>query len=73
MWASFDTESPELASFLLITFADLKKYKFFHWFAIPAFVPADPWVAQGEGLVAAESALGAEQVCLFCKICCLWC
>jgi len=32
-----------LARFLVLTFADLKKYKYKYWFAFPALVPANPF------------------------------
>lgn len=35
-----DDKSPE---FLIITFSDLKKYKYYYWFAFPAFVPKPSW------------------------------
>lgn len=47
---SFDTDSPNLNPFLLVTFADLKKYVYHYWFAFPALVSKPGWELEGEGM-----------------------
>lgn len=42
---SFTNQSP---TFFVITFADLKKYKYFYWFAYPAFVAKPSWMNVGD-------------------------
>lgn len=55
IWESIVKGSTEnLSRFLLITFADLKKYKYFYWFAFPAFVARPAWEIQGEWRNAGE-------------------
>ncbi|ORY26898.1 hypothetical protein BCR39DRAFT_540015 [Naematelia encephala] len=58
--ASFETNAPQLDTFLLVTFADLKKYIYHYWFAFPAVVSKPAWEIEEGGLVAAEDQLVAE-------------
>ncbi|KAG9294887.1 hypothetical protein G9A89_003227 [Geosiphon pyriformis] len=50
-------ENPWLLNrFLLVTFADLKKYKYHYWFAFPALMSDPPWLIadQGAGRIITE-------------------
>ncbi|EGF82859.1 hypothetical protein BATDEDRAFT_34488 [Batrachochytrium dendrobatidis JAM81] len=53
-----------LNKFLLLTFADLKKYKFYYWFAFPALLPTEPIVLDGPARSLVES-YGSEMLALF--------
>lgn len=46
-----DDQDPEgfLTTFLALTFADLKKFKFYYWFAYPALTTSPPWEAAEDG------------------------
>jgi len=54
MLASFDSQTPNLNPFLLVTFADLKKYVYQYWFAFPALVAKPGWELDQQGLEAAD-------------------
>jgi len=47
---SFKTDSPNLNPFLLVTFADLKRYVYHYWFAFPALVSKPGWELEGDGM-----------------------
>ncbi|KAF9268423.1 E1-like protein-activating [Marasmius fiardii PR-910] len=58
IWVSIQStrSTALLNSFLVITYADLKKYKFFYWFAFPAFVSKPAWYIDDKpGWVSAAS------------------
>ncbi|CAG8638656.1 4963_t:CDS:10, partial [Acaulospora colombiana] len=40
-----------LTRFILVTFADLKKYKYHFWFGFPALLTEPPWMVGGDGQV----------------------
>ncbi|KAL5639969.1 hypothetical protein ACGC1H_006511 [Rhizoctonia solani] len=56
------TDLSYLNKFLVLTFADLKKYKFFYWFAFPAFVAKPAWEIDSSGWLSAEEQLGRENM-----------
>ena len=55
-------DSSALTKFLVITFADLKKYKFFYWFAFPAFVSKPAWEISDPGWTNADEAFSPDAV-----------
>jgi ubiquitin-like modifier-activating enzyme ATG7 len=55
-----------LTKFLVITFSDLKKYKYFYWFAFPSFVAKPAWEISDPGWTNADGALSEDAVG-FCR------
>ncbi|KAF8060911.1 hypothetical protein FPV67DRAFT_312395 [Lyophyllum atratum] len=49
-----------LNHFLLITYADLKKYKYYYWFAFPAFVSKPAWEISEDGWKEATDEFSVE-------------
>ncbi|KAG2347636.1 E1-like protein-activating [Suillus weaverae] len=65
IWDSITTtkDTSLLTQFLLITFADLKKYQYFYWFAFPAFVSKPAWQISENGWKPAhEEIQGLESI-----------
>lgn len=55
-----------LNRFLLLTFADLKKYKYFYWFSFPALTTKPAWTIDKTGWQSAEAALNPGSVSFVC-------
>lgn len=65
IWDSIITtkDTSLLTQFLLITFADLKKYQYFYWFAFPAFVSKPAWQISENGWKSADEEIqGLESI-----------
>lgn len=64
MWTSIveRKDTSKLNRFLLITFADLKKYQYYYWFAFPAFVAKPAWEIADDGWKSADDKFSAAQV-----------
>ncbi|PPQ69108.1 hypothetical protein CVT25_004605 [Psilocybe cyanescens] len=55
-------DTTQLNRFLLITFADLKKYKYYYWFTFPAFVSKPAWEISEEGWKSSAEEFGVDQL-----------
>lgn len=52
----------ELTPFVVLTFADLKKYRYFYWFAFPSFVANPAWNMSNTGFRDLSSICASEAV-----------
>jgi ubiquitin-like modifier-activating enzyme ATG7 len=59
---SFNTDTPNLNPFLLVTFADLKKYVYHYWFAFPALVSKPGWELEGNGMEEMDSSVSPAKL-----------
>lgn len=51
---STEQAQPALSPFLLLTFSDLKKFKFYYWFAFPGIVQNPVWEVKDQGWAPAD-------------------
>jgi ubiquitin-like modifier-activating enzyme ATG7 len=52
-----------LNPFLLVTFADLKKYVYHYWFAFPALVSKPAWEISNAGLQTVDDEVNRRVLC----------
>lgn len=60
--SSSDVDADALNPFLVLTFADLKKYRYYYWCGFPALLQKPGWESEGEWS-SASGVLSEEQVC----------
>lgn len=60
--AQVPLEADDLNAFLVLTFADLKKYKYYYWFCFPALISQPAWELSSEGFQSLQQVYGDEQV-----------
>lgn len=58
-------QANDLNAFTVITFADLKKYKYYYWFAFPSFVVNPTWQMSDSGVQDVSIVYDTDQVWLF--------
>lgn len=58
-----DTCPMKLVNFTVLTYADLKKHKFYYWFSFPALLPTAPWnFVNEEGPITIRDSFSATEV-----------
>lgn len=71
MWESIiqNRDTSLLAHFFVITYSDLKKYKYYYWFTFPAFVAKPAWEIGEQGWRPATVKFSAASVspCVFIR------
>ncbi|TFK21522.1 E1-like protein-activating [Coprinopsis marcescibilis] len=64
IWQSIvaSRSAKQLTRFFLISYADLKKYKYYYWFAFPAFVSKPAWEIEADGWKNVRTVFSADQL-----------